>query len=591
MTEEGRGVESGKILAVRVAIGSDHGGFDLKQRLVQVLDQLHVGYQDFGTHTPDPADYPDIADAVARAVAAGSFDRGILICGTGIGMSIAANKIPGIRAALVTDIETARLSREHNDANIMTIGGRTTPADRAVDIVRTFLQTGFDGGGRHGRRVRKISALDCKDSTTMDTSALVAAHRRPLRATDPDIAQAIANEVNRQASGLELIASENFVSNAVLEAAGSVFTNKYAEGYPGRRYYGGCEYADVVERLAIDRAKALFGSDHANVQPHSGAQANMAVYFTLLKPGDTVLGMNLSHGGHLTHGHPLNFSGKLYNIVAYGVRKEDERLDYDELDRLAMEHKPKMIMVGASAYPRVIDFPRIRAIADRSGAVMVTDMAHIAGLVAGGMHPSPVPHSDFVTTTTHKTLRGPRAGMVLCKAQYAKDLDRSVFPGVQGGPLMHVIAAKAVCFKEAAEPEFAAYQKQIVANAARLAAVIASHGFRLVSGGTDTHLMLVDVFSKGVTGKAATAALGKAGITVNQNTIPFDQNPPLVASGIRIGTPAVTTRGMAEAEMDTVGDLIARVLAAPEDERVQKMVRAEVEALCRTFPLYPDKLI
>jgi len=425
----------------------------------------------------------------------------------------------------------------------------------------------------------------------MDTSALVATHRRSLRDSDPDIADAIRNEVNRQASGLELIASENFVSNAVLEAAGSVFTNKYAEGYPGRRYYGGCEYADVVERLAIDRAKALFGADHANVQPHSGAQANMAVYFTLLKPGDTVLGMNLSHGGHLTHGHPLNFSGKLYNIVAYGVRKEDERLDYDELERLAMEHAPKMIMVGASAYPRVIDFPRIRAIADRSGAVMVTDMAHIAGLVAGGVHPSPVPYSDFVTTTTHKTLRGPRAGMVLCKAQYAKDLDRSVFPGVQGGPLVHIIAAKAVCFKEAAEPAFAVYQKQTVANAARLAAAIASHGFRLVSGGTDNHLMLVDVFSKGVTGKAATTALGKAGITVNQNTIPFDQNPPLVASGIRIGTPAVTTRGMAEAEMDVVGDLIARVLAAPDDEHVHTMVRAEVEALCRTFPLYPDKLI
>ena len=425
----------------------------------------------------------------------------------------------------------------------------------------------------------------------MDTSALVAAHRRSLRDTDPDIAQAIVNEVTRQASGLELIASENFVSNAVLEAAGSVFTNKYAEGYPGRRYYGGCEHTDVVERLAIDRAKALFGADHANVQPHSGAQANMAVYFTLLKPGDTVLGMNLSHGGHLTHGHPLNFSGKLYHIVAYGVRKEDERLDYDELERLAMEHAPKMIVVGASAYPRVIDFPRIRAIADRSGAVMVTDMAHIAGLVAGGVHPSPVPYSDFVTTTTHKTLRGPRAGMVLCKAQYAKDLDRSVFPGVQGGPLVHIIAAKAVCFKEAAEPAFAVYQKQTVANAVRLAAVIASHGFRLVSGGTDNHLMLIDVFSKGVTGKAATAALGKAGITVNQNTIPFDQNPPLVASGIRIGTPAVTTRGMAEAEMDVVGDLIARVLAAPDDEHVHTMVRAEVEALCRTFPLYPDKLI
>jgi glycine hydroxymethyltransferase len=419
----------------------------------------------------------------------------------------------------------------------------------------------------------------------------VAAHRRSLREADPDIAAAIRDEVGRQATGLELIASENFVSRAVLEAAGSVFTNKYAEGYPGRRYYGGCEFTDVVERLAIDRAKALFGADHANVQPHSGAQANMAVYFTLLKPGDTVLGMNLSHGGHLTHGHPLNFSGKLYTIVPYGVRQDDERLDYDELERLAAQHKPKMIMVGASAYPRVIDFGRIRAIADACGAVMVTDMAHIAGLVAGGAHPSPVPHSDFVTTTTHKTLRGPRAGLVLCKEKWAKDLDRSVFPGVQGGPLVHIIAAKAVCFKEALEPTFAAYQQKIVANAAALAGAIAAHGFRLVSGGTDNHLMLVDVFSKGLTGKDATTALGKAGITVNQNTIPFDQNPPLKASGIRIGTPAVTTRGMGEAEMVQIGGLIARVLASPEDERAHAVVRAEVEALCRTFPLYEDQLI
>jgi glycine hydroxymethyltransferase len=419
----------------------------------------------------------------------------------------------------------------------------------------------------------------------------VAAHRRSLLETDPDIAGAIRDEVGRQANGLELIASENFVSSAVLEAAGSVFTNKYAEGYPGRRYYGGCEFTDVVERLAIDRAKALFGADHANVQPHSGAQANMAVYFTLVKPGDTVLGMNLSHGGHLTHGHPLNFSGKLYTIVPYGVRQDDERLDYDELERLADQHKPKMIMVGASAYPRVIDFARIRAAADRCGAAMVTDMAHIAGLVAGGVHPSPIPHSDFVTTTTHKTLRGPRAGLVLCREKWAKDLDRSVFPGVQGGPLVHIIAAKAVCFKEALEPTFAAYQQRVVANAAALAASIASHGFRLVSGGTDNHLLLVDVFSRGLTGKDATAALGQAGITVNQNTIPFDQNPPLKASGIRIGTPALTTRGMGEAEMGVIGEFIARVLASPEDARVHAMVRAEVGALCRMFPLYADKLI
>ncbi len=422
----------------------------------------------------------------------------------------------------------------------------------------------------------------------MPTEAVPMSMLRTLAETDPEVARAIRDELHRQNSGLELIASENFVSRAVLEAAGSVLTNKYAEGYPGKRYYGGCEFVDVVERAAIARAKALFGADHANVQPHSGAQANMAVYFTLLKPGDTVLGMNLAHGGHLTHGHPLNFSGQLYTIVPYGVRQDTERIDYDELDRLADERRPKMIIVGASAYPRVIDFARIRAAADRIGAAVFTDMAHIAGLVAAGLHPSPVPHSDFVSTTTHKTLRGPRGGMVLCREKYQKDLDRSVFPGVQGGPLMHIIAAKAVCFKEASEPAFAEYQKQIVANAARLASVLSTSGFRLVSGGTDNHLMLVDVFSKGLTGKVAEAALGKAGITVNKNAIPFDKNPPMVASGIRIGTPAVTSRGMKVAEMDLVGELMARALKTPEDESALEMIRGEVERLCRKFPLYPE---
>jgi glycine hydroxymethyltransferase len=422
----------------------------------------------------------------------------------------------------------------------------------------------------------------------MATSAL-SPMQRSLMTTDPEVARAISDETRRQAEGLELIASENFVSTAVLEATGSVMTNKYAEGYPGRRYYGGCGFVDVAESLAIARAKMLFGAAHANVQPHSGAQANMAVYMTLLKPGDTVLGMNLAHGGHLTHGHPLNFSGKLYTIVPYGVRKDDERIDYDELERLAHQHTPKMIMVGASAYPRIIDFARIRTVATAVGAPMVVDMAHIAGLVAAGVHPSPVPHGDFVTSTTHKTLRGPRSGLILCREQYAKDLDRAVFPGVQGGPLMHVIAAKAVCFKEAMEPAFGEYQRQIVANAQRLASSLSTHGFRLVSGGTDNHLMLVDVFSKGLTGKVAEAALGKAGITVNKNAIPFDQNPPMVASGIRVGTPAVTTRGMREPEMDQIGDLIARVLAAPDDERTGSMVTNEVERLCRKFPLYPER--
>ena len=414
--------------------------------------------------------------------------------------------------------------------------------------------------------------------------------QRSLADADPDIAAVLHNETRRQADGLELIASENFVSAAVLEAAGSVLTNKYAEGYPGKRYYGGCEFVDVAESLAISRAKTLFGAEHANVQPHSGAQANMAVYLTLLQPGDIVLGMNLAHGGHLTHGHPLNFSGKLYTIVPYGVRKDDERIDYEELERLAHQHKPQMIMVGASAYSRVIDFERIAAVAASVGSPMVVDMAHIAGLVAGGVHPSPVPHADFVTSTTHKTLRGPRAGLILCRERYARDLDRAVFPGVQGGPLMHIIAAKAVCFREALEPAFADYQRQIVANAQRLAASISSHGFRLVSGGTDNHLMLVDVFSKGLTGKVAEAALGKAGITVNKNAIPFDQNPPMVASGIRVGTPAVTTRGMREPEMDQIGDLIARALTTPDEDRALGMVKSEVERLCRKFPLYQERL-
>jgi glycine hydroxymethyltransferase len=417
---------------------------------------------------------------------------------------------------------------------------------------------------------------------TTDVTAL-----EHLAVADPEIADAVRRELRRQDEGLELIASENFVSMAVLEAAGTVLTNKYAEGYPGKRYYGGCEFVDVAESLAMERAKQLFGADHVNVQPHSGAQANMSVYVAVLKPGDTILGMNLAHGGHLTHGHPLNFSGKYFNIVPYGVREDDERIDYDEIDRLTREHRPKLVVVGASAYPRQIDFARIRQSADAVGALVMTDMAHIAGLVAAGEHPSPVPYSDFVTTTTHKTLRGPRGGMVLCRAAFAKDLDRAVFPGIQGGPLMHIIAAKAVCFREALTAEFRSYQQQIVRNASRLAARIAQSGFRLVSGGTDNHLMLVDVFSRGLTGKAAEQALGRAGITVNKNAIPFDKNPPMTASGIRVGTPAVTTRGMREADMDVIGDLIVRVLQAPDDEASLAGVRADVEALCRKFPLYP----
>jgi glycine hydroxymethyltransferase len=413
---------------------------------------------------------------------------------------------------------------------------------------------------------------------------------RNLLQTDPEIARAVSEETRRQGAQLELIASENFVSEAVLEALGTVLTNKYAEGYPGKRYYGGCEVVDVVETLAIQRVKELFGCDHANVQPHSGAQANTSVYLATIKPGDTILGMNLSHGGHLTHGHPLNFSGRMYNVVAYGVRQEDERLDYDQMLALAKEHSPKVIVVGASAYPRTIDFTAIRAAADACGAIVFADIAHIAGLVVAGLHPSPIPHADFVTTTTHKTLRGPRGGLAMCTEKWAKDLDRAVFPGMQGGPLMHVIAAKAVSFKEALLPSFKDYQRQIVANAQVLARTLTGEGLRLVSGGTDNHLLLIDVFAKGVTGKVAEKALDRAGITVNKNTIPFDQNSPMVASGIRVGTPALTTRGMKEAEMETVGRLIARAIASVENESELAAVKRDVQKLCERFPLYAARL-
>ncbi len=413
---------------------------------------------------------------------------------------------------------------------------------------------------------------------------------RPLAEVDPDVSEAIRHELMRQNSRLELIASENFTSEAILEAAGTVFTNKYAEGYSGKRYYGGCEFVDVVETLAIERAKKLFHADHANVQPHSGAQANMAAYAAVIQPGDTVLGMNLSHGGHLTHGSPFNFSGKLYKIVPYGVRREDEVIDYDELARLAAEHKPKLIIAGGSAYPRILDFKRFREIADSVGAIFVVDMAHFSGLVAAGVHPNPCEYADIVTSTTHKTLRGPRSGMILCREQFAAAIDKSVFPGMQGGPLVHIVAAKAVCFLEAMRPEFVEYQKQVLANARALAAALSEAGYRIVSGGTDTHLMLVDVFSKGIRGKEAEKALDEAYITANKNTIPFDTNKPFNPSGIRLGSPAVTTRGFREAEMREVGALIAEVLNNLESEETRAAVRRRVAALTERFPLYAWKL-
>jgi glycine hydroxymethyltransferase len=411
----------------------------------------------------------------------------------------------------------------------------------------------------------------------------------PLCENDPQLAAAIDNEARRQHEGLELIASENFVSEAVLEAAGSVFTNKYAEGYPGKRYYGGCEFADVVENLARDRAKQLFGAEHANVQPHAGSQANMEAYAAILQPGDTILGLNLAHGGHLTHGHHLNFSGKTYKIIPYGVTKETETIDYDALEKLAERERPKLIIGGGSAYPRIIDFARMRQIADKVGALFLVDMAHFAGLVAGGAHPSPVPHAHIVTSTTHKTLRGPRSGMILSKAEFGAAIDKVVFPGMQGGPLVHIMAAKAVCFNEAMQPEFRDYARQVVANAKVLAQSLADEGFRIISGGTDTHLMLVDVFSKGMLGSEAEKALGDAGITVNKNAIPFDTNPPLKPSGIRIGTPALTTRGMKETEMSQIGRWIAEALMQRTDASVLGKIRKQVLDLCESFPLYAER--
>jgi glycine hydroxymethyltransferase len=414
--------------------------------------------------------------------------------------------------------------------------------------------------------------------------------KRQLEVVDPQIAELLGEEAYREATGLELIPSENLVSEAVLEAMGSIFTNKYAEGYPGKRYYGGCEFADKVEQLAIDRAKELFGAEHANVQAHSGTSANVAVYMSLLQPGDTVLGMALAHGGHLTHGHPLNFSGRMYKFIEYHVRRDTEQIDYSEIEELAHQHKPKMIVAGASAYPRIIDFERMAKVAKSVDALFFVDMAHIAGLVAAGVHPSPVPHADVVSTTTHKTLRGPRGGMVLCRAAFAKELDRLTFPGTQGGPLVHTIAAKAVCLKEATEPSFKEYQKQVAANAKAMAAAVAKHGFRLVSGGTDNHLFLIEVHSRGITGSDAEKALDRAGITVNKNAIPFDPLPPMKAGGIRLGSPSVTTRGMKEAEMEFIGGWIAEVLSNVGNSGVEQKVRKQVAELAARFPIYETRL-
>jgi glycine hydroxymethyltransferase len=563
-------------MADSIVVASDHRGTRLKAELRTRLEAQGHAVVDKGPGGEESVDYPDFGAPAARAVSNGEVPRGIVICGSGLGMMYTANRFAGVRAAWVQDEEMARLARRHNDANMLALPADRLDAESAWAIVRAWLETPFEGG-RHTRRVEKIDALSR------------AARGSALAEADPQIAALLEGEAHRQALSLELIASENFVSEPVLEAAGSVLTNKYAEGYPGRRYYGGCEVVDEVEQLAIDRALALFGAEHANVQPHSGSQANEAVYRAVCEVGDTVLAMDLDHGGHLTHGSPVNFSGKLYDIVPYGVRRDTEQIDYDELRRLAREHRPRMIQCGTTAYSRIIDFAAFREIADEVDAVLFADIAHIAGLVASGVHPTPVGAAHIVTTTTHKTLRGPRGGMILCDASWARKIDSAVFPGGQGGPLMHIIAAKAVAFGEALRPAFREYCEKVVSNARALADGLISDGYRVVSGGTDTHLFMLSLVDRDTTGEAAQVALERAGITANKNMVPFDPRKPAVTSGVRIGTPAVTTRGMGAAEMKEIAGLIGHVLAHPGDLEELDRVRAEVEALCRRFPLYPDR--
>jgi glycine hydroxymethyltransferase len=560
----------------RIACGADHGGFTLKSRLLSDLVKAGHTPRDLGTHSAESTDYPDYAAAVAREILAGRADRGLLIGKSGLGMCMSANKFPGIRAALVHHEDLARTSREHHDANILCLAANELTPRQASRILDAWLNTPF-AGGRHSRRIEKME--------TLKTQSPLESLPTGLAESDPAIAALIDREHLRQKQNIELIASENFTSRAVMEAQGSCLTNKYAEGYPKKRWYGGCEHVDEVEQLAIDRAKEIFGADHANVQPHSGSQANFAVYTSVLQPGDKILGMNLSHGGHLTHGNPANFSGKLYQFVQYGVRQDTGLIDYDELAAVAEREKPRMITVGASAYSRIIDFARMGEIARSVGAYLFADIAHIAGLVAAGVHPSPVPHADFVTTTTHKTLRGPRGGLILCRAEHAKGIDSAMFPGAQGGPLMHVIAAKAVCFREALQPPFKAYQQQVVRNAKALAEGMKKKGYTIFSGGTDNHLMLVDLQPKNVTGKEAQEALDHAGITCNKNAVPYDTQSPFKGGGIRLGTPAVTTRGMKEDEMFQIADWIHEGIEHRTDMDALHAIAKKVHTFTAQFPL------
>ncbi len=571
-----------------IVMASDHRGAKLKIELSKRLEASGYTIRDYGTHGADSVDYPVFVAPAARAISNGDAERGIVICGSGLGVMYTANRFPRVRAALVDNVDTAKLARRHNDANVLALSADQLDPAGAWAIVEAWLEEPFDGG-RHARRIELIDSLTDPNRSDDVSNSASPGMGQSLAEADPEIAKFVTLEARRQALSLELIASENFVSDPILEAAGTVLTNKYAEGYPGRRYYGGCEHVDEIEALAISRAKELFGADHANVQPHSGSQANECVYRAVIDVGDTILAMNLDHGGHLTHGSPVNFSGKLYKIIPYGVREDDERIDYDEVRRLAKENQPKLIQCGATAYSRTIDFAAFRSIADEVGALLFADIAHIAGLVVTGLHPSPAGHAHIFTTTTHKTLRGPRGGLILCDAEYQKKIDSAVFPGGQGGPLMHVIAAKAVAFREALQPSFKRYCEQIIANAQVLAEVISNKGFKIVAGGTDNHLFLLSLVGRDTTGKAAQIALERAGITANKNMVPFDPRKPMVTSGVRIGTPAVTTRGMCESEMVEIGGFIARALERPGDVDELDAVRVEVEALCRRFPLYPGR--
>ena len=557
---------------MNIALGSDHGGLSTKEALKQILTAKGIEFTDLGCFTKESCDYPVFGASVAAAVEMGQNDRGILVCTTGIGMSISANRFPHVRAALCTSPDAARLSRSHNDSNILVLGEQTQSTQNAVAIVEAWLGSEFSGEARHARRIAELTAIGNRITEVSH-----------LQDEDREVYTAIMEHKDQEESTINLIASENLTSRAVREAQGSILTNKYAEGYPGKRWYSGCKFVDEIEILAIERAKTLFGAEAANVQPHCGSSANMAVYFAVLNPGDTILSMSLDQGGHLSHGSPVNFSGKLFNIVPYCVDPKTEMLDYDAIEEQAKLVKPKMIVAGASAYPRRLDFARWRKVADACGAMLLVDMAHIAGLVAGGSHENPVPYAEFVTSTTHKTLRGPRSGLVLCRKEFEAAVNKTVFPGLQGGPLMHTTAAKAVCFKEAMAPEFKQYAHQIVRNCATLAGVLSARGFRLVSGGTDNHLMLVDVAAAGLTGKVAAAALDETGIIVNKNTIPFDKNSPFVTSGIRIGTASVTTRGMMEEDMKFIGDKIATVLENINDADLRIKLRKEVVDFSHRF--------